>query len=306
MSGWPPLSDATPVDLEIETPVTHRWLDVGEVTLHVALAGPEDGRPLILLHGFPEAWFGWRHQIDALATAGFRVAMPDQRGYNLSGKPPKVSDYALPKLAQDVAGIARALGWKRYGVVGHDWGAAVVWQLMDAPPTGLVAACAINVPHLRVMRRFLLTSRQIIRSLYILFFQLPWIPEWALGRNASETLVQKLLTSSIPGTFSDAELADYRRAWGREGALRSGLAWYRAAFRRPKVPPKGQRITVPMLILWGEQDQFLGKEMVAPSADCVEDVEVIRFPDATHWVAHEAPEAVNAALVKFFGARLTG
>ena len=102
MSGWPPLSDATPVDLEIETPVTHRWLDVGEVTLHVALAGPEDGRPLILLHGFPEAWFGWRHQIDALANAGFRVAIPDQRGYNLSEKPQKVSDYTLPKLAQDV------------------------------------------------------------------------------------------------------------------------------------------------------------------------------------------------------------
>jgi len=301
MKSQDAVTDATPIDLGLNTPIEHRWIDVGEVTLHVALAGPETGRPLILLHGFPEAWFGWRHQIDALVGAGFRLAIPDQRGYNLSEKPAGVKAYALPRLAADVAGLATALGWTQYRVIGHDWGAAVVWQLVETPPPGLLAAAVINVPELRVMLRHVYRTRQFFRSLYILFFQLPWLPEWALCRKNGEILAQRLVDSSKPGTFGPEELEGYRRAWARPGAMQAQLGWYRSGARRP--PPKRRQgpVEVPMLILWGEQDQFLGKEMVSPSAACVRHVEVVRFPDATHWVAHEEPAAVNAALVDFFG-----
>ncbi len=304
MTSFPSLSDETPVALGLATPVAHQWVNVGDVVLHVALAGPEDGLPVILLHGFPEAWFGWRHQIDALVDAGFRLAIPDQRGYNLSEKPKRVRDYALPALARDVEGLAAALGWDRYAVVGHDWGSAVVWQLVQHPPAGLVAASVINVPELVVMRRHVFTTRQLFRSLYILFFQLPWLPEWTLLKNQGRILANRMVSSSRPGTFSDAELAHYRRSWAHPGAIRSPLAWYRSAGRRPPPRPETRQVSLPMLILWGEQDQFLGKEMVGPSAACVDDVEVIRFPSATHWVQHEEPAAVNAALIRFLTDKL--
>jgi pimeloyl-ACP methyl ester carboxylesterase len=304
MKRYPALESEAPSDLGISTPIEHRWIDVGEVRLHVALAGPEDGNPLILLHGFPEAWFGWGRQIEALAGAGFRLAMPDQRGYNLSEKPAGVACFGLDRLADDIVGLAAALGWKTYGVVGHDWGAAVTWQLVHSRPTGLVAASVLNVPEPRVMLRFVLTSRQFFRSWYVFFFQLPWLPEWLLRRSGWAALSRVLAKTSTPGTFSEAELARYRKAWNRPGAITAMLSWYRAAVRTPPPRPADPRVTVPMLILWGELDSALGKDMVDPSAALVDDVRVIRFPHASHWVQHEEATAVNEALIAFFSPRL--
>ena len=300
MKLHPALPDETPADLGLSIPIEHRWVDAGGVCLHVALAGPEDGAPLILLHGFPEAWFGWALQIEPLAEAGFRVAIPDQRGYNLSEKPGRVRRFRLDQLATDVIELAAALGWARYGVVGHDWGAAVTWQLVDTRPPGLVAAAVLNVPELRVMQRFVFTSRQLFRSWYIFFFQFPWLPEFLLRRRDWAALTRKLTKSARSGTFSETALAWHRRAWSRPGAMTAMIGWYRAAARRPPPRRAHPRVGVPMLILWGERDVFLGKEMVEPSAALVDDVKVIRFPEATHWVQHEEAPAVNAALIEFF------
>src|SRR6266850_1305563 len=150
----------------------------GALRLHAVAAGPTDGPVVVLLHGFPEFWYGWRRQIEPLAAAGFRVIVPDQRGYNLSSKPAGVAAYALTKLVSDVIAIAEQLGKEKIFLAGHDWGAAVAWNTTLLHPQRVAKLAVLNVPHPSVMRKFLSTRpRQILRSWYMFFFQLPWLPE---------------------------------------------------------------------------------------------------------------------------------
>lgn len=298
MQHHPALRAETPVDLRLDVPVEHRWIDVGGVTLHVALAGPERGRPVILLHGFPEAWFGWAHQIGPLAHAGYRVIVPDQRGYNLSEKPAGLDAYRIDRLSGDIAGLARALGLGRWAVAGHDWGAAVAWQLAWERPAGLIGVGILNVPEPHVFQTLVRRPRQALRSWYMGAFQVPVLPERWLALGDGEALARGLVSSSRPGTFPPDVLAWYRRAWRRPGALSGMLAWYRAALQRPVAPPSADRIELPVTILWGEQDRFLGTELVEPSAARCRQARVVRFPLATHWVQHEEPEGVHAALLE--------
>lgn len=282
----------------VRSPIEHRWVDVGDVTLHVALAGPEEGPPLVLLHGFPEAWFGWEHQIDALVDAGIRVIMPDQRGYNLSERPGRVADYAVDRLAADIVGLVRALGHADWHLAGHDWGAAVAWELAFDAPAGLSSVSILNVPEPSVLLKAALSSRQGLRSWYMVAFQVPVLPEAFLLRDGAAPMARGLEGSARPGVFGDEALARYRTAWCRPGALTAMIAWYRAALRRPRPRPASARVRLPMQILWGEQDAFLGAELVDPSAARCDNVQVIRFPDATHWVQHEEASAVSVHLVE--------
>src|SRR2546422_5382436 len=150
----------------------------GAVGLHAMAAGPKDGPVVLLLHGFPEFWYGWRKQIEPLAAAGFRVVVPDQRGYNLSSKPSGVAAYALAELVSDVIAIADQLGREKIFLAGHDWGAAVAWSAALLHPQRISKLAVLNVPHPSVMRKFLSTRpRQLLRSWYMFFFQLPWLPE---------------------------------------------------------------------------------------------------------------------------------
>lgn len=279
--------------------VSERFVITNGVRLHVLEAGPPEGDPVVLLHGFPELSYGWRKQIGPLAEAGYRVIAPDQRGYNLSDKPRGLSAYRLDKLAADIVGLIDEAGHEKATVVGHDWGAAVAWWVAITHPGRVRALAVLNVPHPVVMRRHLLASReQRRRSRYMLFFQLPWLPERRLASDDYRMLAAALERTSRPGTFTDDEVAHYRAAWAQPGALSGMLAWYRAALRRPPQRPASIRVAVPALVIWGAQDRFLGEEMVAPSlalCDCGR-AEVIR--DATHWVQHEEPERVNALLLE--------
>jgi len=305
MTDHPALTTESPAVIDVGVPIEHRWIDTGGATLHVALAGPEDGPLVVLLHGFPEAWFGWVHQIGPLANAGFRVAAPDQRGYNLSEKPGALDAYRIDYLAEDIVGLARELTKKPWCVVGHDWGGAVAWRLASVPPDGLAGMAALNIPELGVMRSHLLRPRQAARSWYMGAMQLPMLPEWWLARDACAALTQALVGSSKPGTFDDAHLAHYRQAWQRPGAIGGMLNWYRAgARRRPPAPAPGP-IEVPVCIIWGERDPFLGAEMVDPSAAQCRDAQVVRLPGITHWVQHEAPDEVNETL-RDFATRVLG
>src|SRR5579872_3113991 len=160
--------------------------NVGAVSLHVAEAGPADGPAVILLHGFPEFWFCWRHQIDALAGAGFHVIAPDQRGYNLSDKPKAISDYDLDPLAADISGLASALGLRDYSLVGHDWGAAVAWWVAQKNPSGLRRLTIMNAPHPALWRRAMdqdPVQRKLSR--YVRLLGIPVLPEMIIraGRN---------------------------------------------------------------------------------------------------------------------------
>lgn len=277
----------------------HLELRVNGLRLHAVAAGPPDGPLVLLLHGFPEFWYGWRKQLGPLAEAGFRVVAPDQRGYNLSDKPPGVQAYRLDLLAGDVLGLVEALGREQAALVGHDWGAAVAWWVALQHPERVRRLAILNVPHPRVMQRHLSRNpAQWLRSWYILFFQLPRLPE-ALARAGDWwAMRQGLVGSSRPGTFTPQELQAYREAWSRPGAITAMINWYRALMRHR---PRGRagRVSVPTRILWGARDRFLGREMAADSLEMCERGELFLFEEATHWLQHEEAEAVNRHLLEF-------
>jgi epoxide hydrolase 4 len=288
------------VDVELQP--RHRTLATNGIRLHAVEAGPEGGPLLLLLHGFPEFWYGWRHQIEPLAAAGFRVLAPDQRGYNRSDKPKGVSAYALDLLARDVVGLIDDCGCDKAYVVGHDWGGAVGWWLGIHHPERIEKLALLNIPHPYVMRRTVKTNpTQRKMSSYIAFFQLPWLPERVMRAKNWAATVKALRKSSRPGTFSDADLAVYRESWSQPGALTAMLDWYRAALRKGASRfTRDSRVTVPTLLLWGAKDQALLREMAPPSLDLCDDGRLVFLEEATHWVQHEEADAVNAMLVDFF------
>src|SRR5216684_8698558 len=270
------------------------------VRLHAIAAGPEGGPVVVLLHGFPDFWYGWHRQIEPLIAAGFRVIIPDQRGYNLSSKPSGVAAYALTELVSDVIAIADQLGQEQIFLGGHDWGAAVAWSTALLHPQRIAKLAVLNVPHPSVMRKFLSTHpRQLLRSWYMFFFQLPRLPEALFSAFNYHIGARSLLRSSRPGTFSAEDLAQYRAAWWQAGALTAMINWYRALFRtRAKFPDKTVRI--PTRILWGERDAFLLAEMAHESLRFCKDAELFTFANASHWLQHEEPARVSELLIDFF------
>jgi pimeloyl-ACP methyl ester carboxylesterase len=284
----------------VPNPLENLTVHNGTIALHTVAGGPPDGPVIILLHGFPEFWYSWHNQVEPLATAGFRVIVPDQRGYNTSSKPRGAAHYALSHLVSDVLSIADHLGQSRFFLAGHDWGAAVAWSVALLHPQRVAKLAILNVPHPSVMRRFLKTNRrQLRRSWYMFFFQLPWLPEAAFSAFNFKLGVRSLVRSSRPGTFSPEDLAQYCAAWSQPGALTAMINWYRAAFRyRSKFPDS--TVHVPTRILWGERDAFLLSDMAQASLRYCDSAELYTFANASHWLQHEEPARVSDLLIDFF------
>jgi len=278
----------------------HLTFHNGAIELHAVASGSLEGPVVLLLHGFPEFWYSWHQQIAPLASAGFRVIVPDQRGYNTSSKPRGAASYTLSQLTSDVLAIADQLGQDRIFLAGHDWGAAVAWSAALLHPQRIAKLAILNVPHPSVMRRYLNTNRrQLRRSWYMFFFQLPWLPEAAFSAFDFRFGVRSLVRSSRPGTFSSEDLAQYRAAWSQPGALTSMINWYRAAFRyRAKFPDS--TVHVPTRILWGERDAFLLSGMAHDSLRYCDSAELYTFASASHWLQHEEPARVSELLIDFF------
>jgi pimeloyl-ACP methyl ester carboxylesterase len=273
------------------------------VRLNAVVAGPEDGPPVVLLHGFPEFWYGWRHQIGPLAAAGFRVIALDQRGYGRSDKPPAVRDYTLDVLAADVTAVLDHMAIDRAAVVGHDWGGIVGWWLGVTRPDRLSRLVVANAPHPLAMRAKVEGSwGQLAKSWYVFAAQVPGLPEAVARWTEYGFLTASLLRTSRPGTFSRAELDYYRAAWAAPGAITGMVNWYRAAARHRPTPPHGGRVTVPTLILWGNRDRFLARDLPDLSASFCAAARVVRFPAASHWLLHEEPDRVNVTLLNFLRA----
>jgi pimeloyl-ACP methyl ester carboxylesterase len=279
----------------------HVFLPTNDIRLHVVQSGSRYGSLVILLHGFPEFWYGWRRQIQPLADAGLRVWAPDQRGYNLSDKPRGIGAYRLDELAKDVVGLIDAAGVDQCYLAGHDWGAAVAWWVALRYPERLHKLAILNVPHPAVMMHNLMSSlRQLRRSWYMFFFQVPSLTEAILRNNDCEQLVRMLMTGSKPGSFNPEDIDKYRQAWWRKEAITSMLNWYRAAIQMPPPISGDLRIRVPTLMLWGAQDIALGREMAQPSLDLCDEGKLVFFESSSHWVQHDASEAVNKYLADFF------
>ena len=279
-------------------------VDTNGISLHTRQAGPEDGPLVVLLHGFPEFWYGWHRQIKPLADAGYRVIVPDQRGYNRSDKPDGVDSYRIETLAADVVGLLDAADRETAAVAGHDWGAAVAWWLALSYPERIESLTAVNVPHPTVMETTLRNSlSQLRKSWYMFAFQLPALPEAISTANNCRVLRRGLTNSSRPGTFSATDLERYRAAWQQPDALTAMINWYRAMGRYRPQPPR-QQVSVPTLVMWGQQDDFLASTMADESLDYCDDAELVSFPSATHWVLHEEPEETADALLAHLDATI--
>ncbi len=243
--------------------IQHRFADLPEVRLHLVEAGA--GPLVVLLHGFPEAWFAWQHQISALAAAGYRVLAPDMRGYNLSGKPKGLDVYRIEHLVNDVADLIRWAGAERASVVGHDWGANVAWHFAMRHGEMLNRLAILNVPHPSLVPRAFSKPRQLLRSSYMFFFQLPWLPERAFLARDAAALRKVLARDPVQkSAFTQVDIERYVAAVKQPGALTGGMNYYRAAFRQAREQARVRVITAPVLVIWGDQDRFIGKEFADP------------------------------------------
>ncbi|HEX3692932.1 MAG TPA: alpha/beta hydrolase [Solirubrobacteraceae bacterium] len=285
----------------VETAIRHGEAEVAEgIRLHYVEAG--EGPLIVLLHGFPEFWYSWRHQIEPLAAAGYRVVAPDMRGYNLSSRPHDWHAYDGQKLAGDIAGLIGALGEQSAFVVGHDWGAAVAYAVAMYHPEVVRRLAILNVPHPVRMLEGFRTLRQLRKSWYMFFFQIPRLPERLIARD-DFSFAKRSLRADSKKAFTDEDLERYVEAWSQPGALTGMINYYRAALRRSPRSAQGQlrRIECPTLVIWGMLDRHLGSELAEPPREWVTDVRVERIAEATHWVQHDAPERVTELLLGFVG-----
>ena len=278
----------------------HSYIETNGINLHVVQSGPKSGVPVVLLHGFPEFWYGFRRQIPVLVEAGCRVIVPDQRGYNLSDKPEGVKAYRMDELVKDVMGLIDALEYDKVNMIGHDWGAAVAWTSAIQHPERLQRLGILNAPHPAVIKRFLQRDlEQLRRSWYIFFFQLPWLPEAGMRAANWRGAERAIRGSGKIDTFTDEDIEKYKEAWAQPGAMAAMINWYRAAVRYPLSIPEDMLVRVPTLMMWGMKDFALSHRMARPSMDYCAEGNLILFPDATHWVQLDAAEEVNHYMIDF-------
>lgn len=272
---------------------------VNGMSLHVVEAGPADGPLLILLHGFPEFWWAWRHQITPLAEQGYHVVVPDMRGYNESDAPQDVASYRLDVLVADVLALAGGFGAERFRLVGHDWGAIVAWAVGASHPERLERLAVMDGPHPDLWaKQALKHPTQALRSTYVALFQLPWLPEATLGALDFAGLRGMIQGSGRSDTLEPGAIDHYAEAWGHPGSLTGMLNYYRALRQRPS-PDTPARITPPTLILWGENDVFLERHVAEAAQALCDDARLTIIGGATHWLHLEEPGQVNGALVRF-------
>lgn len=280
--------------------LSHHNITANGHNFHVVQAGNPDGKLVLMLHGFPQCWYMWRHQIQHLAAAGYQVWCPDQRGYNLSDKPKGAANYNLNALTEDMLGLLDVAGAERCYLVGHDWGGAVAWWFASRYPERVEKLALCNSPHHRAFGRALRTDwRQRLKSFYMLAFQIPILPE-ALWGLAGGKLAARLIFNQYPQAFPPDVQKKYREAWAQKGAKTAMLNWYRALFRDKIESPPLKTLPMPVLILWGEGDRVFKRNLAEASLKYCEDGRVEYQPEASHWIAEQTPDFVNESLSKFF------
>lgn len=274
---------------------------INGVSLHIVEAGDAGDPVVILIHGFPEFWWAWRHQITPLANAGYHVIVPDMRGYNQSDAPPEISAYTLDTLASDVIALADAYGAERFHVVGHDWGAVIGWWVVAHYPDRIHRAVLMDGPHPGVMRKQALKHpSQALRSIYVAYFQLPWLPEAMLSRNNFAALKSKIKETAKPGAFEEGSLERYAEAWKHPGSLTAMLNYYRALRYKPR-SKMSVRVVTPTLILWADDDAFLEHHVAEASLKLCESGQLEFIKDVTHWLHLEKPALINQKIIDWFG-----
>lgn len=286
-----------------------RLVDVDSITLETfectAPGASDPARLALCLHGFPEHAHAWRHQMEPLARAGYRVWAPNLRGYGNSSRPPRTRDYAIETLMDDVAGLIDASGARETVLLAHDWGAIIAWYFAMRRVRRLTHLVILNVPHPEPMaREFRVNPLQRRSSWYTLFFQIPGLPERLLGRRGAEGIAELFRTGTARSDAigeDDAEV--FARNARQPGALKAMIDYYRAmgrgggAARQRRLghPP----IETPTLLIWGEQDVALRKASTYGTEAWASPLTIRYLPHCSHWVQQDDPAGVNAMLEAF-------
>ena len=276
------------------------YAEVDDQSLHYVEAG--EGPLVILLHGFPEFWFGWRSQIAPLAASGYRVVAADTRGYNLSSKPEDFKAYGVDELADDIQGLIRELSADSAHIVGHDWGGTIAWTLAMNHPEVVERLAILSAAHPRRLSEGLKNPNQLRKSWYFFFFATPGLPEEVVHLRDWHFFRHFLHEANPP--YTEEEFERYVEAWSQPGAAAGMINYYRASVRQSQKEAlaKLRPLSAPTLVIWGEGDSYLGADLAEPDKDDVPNLDrVERLPDASHWVHHDEADRVNKLLTDFFG-----
>jgi pimeloyl-ACP methyl ester carboxylesterase len=280
------------------------------VTLNVAVAGPEAGEPIMMLHGFPESHRTWRHQMEELGDR-YRIYAPDQRGFAASDKPDGVENYETDRIVADVMALADALGLESFTLAGHDWGGAVAWTAALMHPVRLKRLIIVNAPHPLVFQKSLIDDEaQRAASQYISFFRSPAAEMAIAGMGLENFLDRVMLAHADAAKLPAEERRHYLDDWSQPGALTAMLNWYRAS--KIVVPEPGEeakaplwtlapfpKLKMPTLVVWGLEDSALLPVQIEGLHDLVEDLRLVTAPTAGHFITWEEPDTVTGAIRDF-------
>ncbi len=282
----------------------HNYAEVNGLNIHYVKEG--SGKTLvIMLHGWPEFWFSWRHQLVALKEK-YTVVAPDMRGFNLSDKPKDLKDYKQNEVAKDIVALVKHLGFEKAVMVGHDWGGAIAWNLALNHPEVVEKFIVMNCPHPGVFIKNLKANPfQLFKSIYMFAFKIPVLPEILMGLNIKKFFEQIFRGWALnKENFPDEEIEKYVDAFNLDGAKTGGFNYYRAntSFDAIKTNAftKGRKVKADTLMIWAEGDIVLGKELIEGTAKYIEgDFKIHRIPECSHWVQNDCPEEVNKAILDF-------
>ncbi|GFE70720.1 alpha/beta fold hydrolase [Chroococcus sp. FPU101] len=285
------------------TTLKHTWQDgfiqTNDIQLHYVSQG--QGKLMLFLHGFPEFWYSWRHQIPEFSQQ-YKVVALDLRGYNESDKPTELEAYQMSELMKDIEGVIKGLGYDNCILVGHDWGGAIAWSFAYNYPNMVEKLIVLNLPHPAKFGEGLRTFQQLLKSWYVFFFQIPLLPEWLIQLNDYEIIETAFKGMAIDKTaFSQADLEAYKDAAAKRGALTAMINYYRSTFQGffNQSNDDWTILETPTLIIWGENDTALGKELTYGTEEFVRYLTIKYIPNCSHWVQQERPELVNQYIWEF-------
>jgi epoxide hydrolase 4 len=277
----------------------HDFITTNGIKLHYVTQG--EGKLMLMLHGFPEFWYSWRHLIPEFAK-NYRVVALDLRGYNESDKPQELKAYSMAELLKDIKGVIKGLGYQNCILVGHDWGGAIAWNFAYTYPKLVERLIVLNMPHPNKFSEALRSPQQLLRSSYVFFFQLPFIPELLLQANDYQAISSVFINMAIDkNAFTQNDLEAYKDAAAKRGALTAMLNYYRQGFYsffsdRQK---KWRQLKIPTLMIWGENDSALGKELTYGMQDYVNNLTLKYIPNCSHWVQQEQPQLITQYIYEF-------